>query len=153
MNETEKELAIRLFNETWDLIERKDRQPEDDFSMLHKAHASVYHWSQSGTSLEIARGEWQVSRVNAILGKGESALFHAQRSLQLCLDNSFGGFDLAFGYEACARSWLLLKDVNQARIFRQKGIEACDAISDPDDKSYTLSALNEGFEMIIDKCD
>lgn len=149
MNETERDLAVRLFNETWDLMEKKDRSPEDDFSMLHKAHASVYHWSQCGTDLEIARGEWQVSRVNAVLSKGEAALFHAERSLQLCLDNQFKGFDLAFGYEAVARSWMLLDDYVQASENRHKGIIACDLIDDADDKSYTLSALNEGFEKII----
>ena len=31
--------------------------------MIHAAHASRYHWSQVGTKANLARGEWQVSRV------------------------------------------------------------------------------------------
>lgn len=30
----------RLFNETWDLLDKPDRKPADDILMLHKAHTS-----------------------------------------------------------------------------------------------------------------
>ena len=39
-------IAVRLFNETWDLIEKKDRTGDDDSQMLEKAYASLYHWRQ-----------------------------------------------------------------------------------------------------------
>ena len=39
-----------------------------------------------------------------------AVLFHGSRSLKLCLDNNLGGFDLAFGYEAVARAYAVLKN-------------------------------------------
>jgi hypothetical protein len=55
-----KKLAGTLFNETWDLIDKTDRTESDDALMLHKAHASCYHWIQVGTPKNHAQGEWQV---------------------------------------------------------------------------------------------
>ena len=40
--------------------------------MIHAAHASRYHWSQVGTKANLARGEWQVSRVYTVLGRVRS---------------------------------------------------------------------------------
>ena len=49
--------------------------------MLEKAYASLYHWRHCGTALNVARGHWQISRVHAIIGNGESSLFHARTKL------------------------------------------------------------------------
>ncbi len=136
-----KTLAINLFNQTWDYLD-KQRTVEEDFQMVKIAHASCYHWSQCGTELEQARGEWLISRVHAVLKQGSIALWHAQRSLQLCLVNGIGGFDLAFGYEAVARAYACLgmrdemnKAINEARA-------AAENILDEGDKKYTLSEIN-----------
>ena len=60
LSQEEKELhqkwAIQLFNETWDLIDMKDRTRDDDSQMLEKAYASLYHWRQVGTTLNLVRG-------------------------------------------------------------------------------------------------
>ena len=45
--------------------------------MIHAAHASRHHWAAVGTGVNLARGEWQISRVYVTLGRGEPALFHA----------------------------------------------------------------------------
>ena len=49
--------------------------------MIHAAHASRYHWSKVGTNANLARGEWQVSRVYTVLDRAEPALYHAHRCL------------------------------------------------------------------------
>jgi hypothetical protein len=72
--------------------------------MIHAAHASRYHWGNVGEAAHRARGEWQVSRVYAVLGRGEPALWHARRCLELCRENGIGDWDLAFAYEAMARA-------------------------------------------------
>ena len=69
-------ITMQFFNETWDLIEKKDRTGDEDSQMLEKAYASLYHWRQVGTRLNLARGYWQVSRVHAILGQGDAAYFY-----------------------------------------------------------------------------
>ena len=55
-----------------------------------------------GTELE--RGEWQISRVYAVLNQPQLALYHAQRCLEICQAQNFGDFDIAFAYGAMARA-------------------------------------------------
>ena len=42
--------------------------------MLHAAHASRFHWGEVGEPVNFARGEWQISRVYAVLGRPEPAI-------------------------------------------------------------------------------
>jgi hypothetical protein len=74
-------LGVELYNHVWTLLELPLRTPEQDDELIHAAHASRYHWSQAGTPKNLARGEWQVSRVYAVLGRAEPALWHARRCL------------------------------------------------------------------------
>ena len=110
INEWHKKEAIENFNHTWDLIDKKDRTEDDNLNMIHSAHASRFHWGKIGTSLNFARGEWQISRVYTLLGMSESALYHGEKSLVYCLENHIGDFDLAFAYEAIARAHMIRKD-------------------------------------------
>jgi hypothetical protein len=89
-------LAAQLFNQTWQLLEQEGRTEEDDAQMIHTAHASRYHWGQvlTATPVHLARGEWLVSRVYAVLGRAEPALYHARRVLDLCRREDIGDFDL-----------------------------------------------------------
>ena len=136
-----RDLAIQLFNETWDLIGKKDRTDEDNITMLHKAHTSCYLWREAMNPVNNARGEWQVSRVYSILGEGRLALLHGRDSLSLCLNNQIGGFDLAFGYEAVARAYRTLGDTAYQEEYKQLGLSACAAIANPEDRDYTLSSF------------
>jgi hypothetical protein len=104
--ELRRRLAADCFNKTWTLLDKGDRTPEDDDEMLHCAHASRHHWGEIGTAAHRARGEWQCSRVYAVLGRAEPALFHAQRCLGICEANpsEIEDWDLPFAYEALARA-------------------------------------------------
>jgi len=97
-------LGIELFNYTWELLDKSPRTHQEEDTMIHAAHASRFHWGKVGTAVNLARGEWQISRVYAVLGRAEAARFHAQRCLELCQENGIGDFDLAFAYEALARA-------------------------------------------------
>jgi DNA-binding transcriptional MerR regulator len=101
-----RQLGIDLFNYTWSLLEKERRTRDDDDEMLYATHASAYHWLHAaGAGPENrARSEWQISRVYAVLGRGEAAVYHAQRCLDHCLENGIGDWDLAFAYEALARA-------------------------------------------------
>lgn len=132
------DLAITLFNETWELIDKKNRTEAETITMLHKAHTSCYLWREANKPLNNARGEWQVSRVYSILGEGRLALLHGAYSLALCLDNGIGDFDLAFGYEAVSRAYKVLGDEALQEEHKQLGLAACESIADNDDRDYTL---------------
>lgn len=132
------DLAITLFNETWELIDKKNRTEAETITMVHKAHTSCYLWREANKPLNNARGEWQVSRVYSILGEGRLALLHGAYSLALCLDNGIGDFDLAFGYEAVSRAYKVLGDEALQEEHKQLGLAACESIADNDDRDYTL---------------
>jgi hypothetical protein len=106
MNESEfhRKMAAKLFNETWSLLDKSGRTPEEDARMIHAAHASRLHWEFVGSAENLAVGEWQVSRVHAVLRQADSALFHAQRTLDIAERNDLSPFHLACAHEAMARA-------------------------------------------------
>jgi tetratricopeptide (TPR) repeat protein len=136
-------LAAQLFNETWRLLELQGRSEADDDRMIHAAHASRYHWGQvpSVTPAHLARGEWQISRVYAVLGRAEPALHHARRVLELCQQNGIGDWDLAFAYEALARAYAVAGDAGQAREFTDRALAAAEDIADSEDRDLVLADL------------
>jgi len=111
--------------------------------MTHAAHASRYHWGQvpSVTPAHLARGEWQISRVYAVLGRAEPALHHARRVLELCQQNGIGDWDLAFAHEALARAYAVAGDAGQAREFTDRALAAAEDIADSEDRDLVLANL------------
>ena len=138
----EKKLAITLFNQTWDLLDQKLRTKKDDALMIHKAHASLYHWLQVGGPLEAQRGEWMVSHVYAVLKMGESAVFHAEQCLDYTKTNDIKDFDLSFAYEALARAYALTNK-EKAKEYLTLAKESLHQISNTKDKAYVESQLED----------
>ena len=129
----ERQLGVDLFNEVWRLMESR----ADDDRMLHAAHASRYHWGEAeeSTPENLARGEWQVSRVYTVLGRAEPAIWHACRCLEHCEQNVIGDWDLAYAYEALARAHALAGD-GEADRWKERARAAGDAIADPEDREH-----------------
>jgi hypothetical protein len=138
---THRKFAAGCFNGTWDLLDKKDRAPQEDFDMIHMSHASRYHWGQIGTPLEFARGDWQLSRVYAVLGMGDTARTYAQNSLDHCLANGIGDFDLAFAYEALARACCINGDQKERDRYLALATQAGENISDEGDRIYFFKEL------------
>jgi hypothetical protein len=140
-----KKLAGKYFNETWDLIDKKDRSEDEKFEMIHKAHASRFHWglAEAGTATNIATGEWQISRVYAILGLAESSLLHGKRCLDFTLKEKLGAFNVAFGYEAVARAFAAAGNDEARDENIRLGLEAAEGVEDKEDKAWVLSQLND----------
>ena len=140
-NDLHRKFAIECFNNTWDLLEKPSRTSAEDANMIHMAHASRHHWGQIGTPLNLARGDWQISRVYATLGQGKNALVYANSSLQLCKDNEIYDFDLAFAYEAIARSFSVIGDEKMTQKHLDFAKDAGKMISKEDDRNYFFSEL------------
>ena len=134
--------AKKLFNETWDLLDKEDRSSEENALMLHKAHTSCFLWQSANSPINNARGEWQVSRVYSVLKFGEPALLHALQSLEICHNNSIGDFDLAFGYEAVARAYAVCGNDIEKEKYKALAINACENIEKDGDKTYALGEIN-----------
>ncbi len=138
----ERQLAIDLFNHVWTLLEKPDRTAAEDAEMVHAAHASCYHWQQVGTAVNVVRGEWQCSRVYAVLGRSEPALQHARRALALCEQGGIGGFDLGCAFEALARAHSVAGDSAEAQGWLDRGRSTAAGIADDEDRQVLLSDLD-----------
>jgi hypothetical protein len=141
--EQHRRLAADLFNRVWTLIEKPDRTPEQTDAMIHGAHASRHHWSHaSGAGPQnLARGEWQCSRVYSVLGRGEPALWHARRVLEICESNGIGDWDLAFAFEALARAHAVAGNRQEAERQLVLARDAGAKIAEDDDRELLLSDL------------
>jgi DNA-binding transcriptional MerR regulator len=141
--EAQRRLGIDLFNKTWTLMEKESRTTDDDDEMLHCAHASAYHWIQIGTAANRARGEWQCSRVHAILGQPEAAIHHAARCLAIVEESpeTMEEFDLPAAYEALARAYAVAGRSGEARRYLELGKAEAAKISDDDDRAIIETDL------------
>lgn len=139
---THKKMAIDLFNLTWDLIEKQDRTEAEDDTMVYAANASRYHWGIVGSPLNFARGEWQISRVYAILGRVEPALHHANKSLKLCLEHDLGDFDLGFAYESLARANAAKGDQAEQERNIELALQTASKIDKEENKNWLLKNID-----------
>lgn len=140
--EFQKEQAVKCFNQCWDYMEKETRTPDEDLTMIHCAHASRYLWEQIGKPVNLERGEWQVSRMYTVLGKGDEALYHAKACLRICEENDIKDWDIAFAYEAMARAYKVLGDTALVEDYKKKGYDALPAIKEKGDRDYTQSELD-----------
>ena len=136
-----RQLAVDLFNHTWELLDQNERTQAEVDEMIHAAHASRYHWGLAGTAINLARGEWQISRVYSVVERGEPAHYHARRSLEICQENNIGDFDLAFAYEALARAASVAGDQEALKENLAFAKAAGEKIAEQDDKDYLFSEL------------
>jgi DNA-binding transcriptional MerR regulator len=136
---THRQLGKDLFNHTWTLIEKADRSPAEDDEMVFATHASSFHWSRGGGTLaNAARGHWQISRVYATLGRGEPAVWHARRSLELAEAAVRVGvaddWDVPAALEGLARAQAVAGDRTAATETRDRAVAALQGIADAEDR-------------------
>jgi hypothetical protein len=139
--DVERRLAAALFNHVWELLETQHRSTAQDDRMVHAAHASRYHWGQVGEPVNLARGEWQCSRVYSVLGRAEPARHHGQRCLDIAIEHQLSYFDQACGYEALARASAVAGDRSAAARYAELGRQAAERIIDPEDRDGILGDL------------
>jgi hypothetical protein len=135
--EEQRALGAELFNRTYALMEKAERTPDEDTEMLHRAHASAYHWAQAGTAANRSRSEWQCSRVYAVLAWVEPALHHARRCLEIVQahPDEMKDWDLPAAYEALARAHMVAGDVAETQKWEELGRAATARIADDEDRA------------------
>lgn len=136
-----RKFAVDLFNLTWEYLDKPERTIEDNDLMLNAAHASRYHWEVVGTPVNLARGEWQLSRVYSVLGRPEPAQYHARRCLEICEENEIGDFDLAYAYEALARAYAVASQMDKSHQYLELARQAGEKIAEEDDKALFISDI------------
>ena len=136
---THRQLAVDLYNSAWTLIEKPDRTPAETDEMIHRAHASRWHWARADASpVNLARGEWLCSRVYATVGRAEPARWHAQRCVEINEEISEEGgrelWDLPAAFEAMARASFVAGDGPSGALWKARAVEALAGIDDRDDR-------------------
>ncbi len=148
LDEFHRETAKKCFNETWDYLEKKDRDANDEQQMLHLAHTARYHRSFVGTDRNFAVGDWQVSRVYAVLNEPRLALRFAKSCVERLEKNSLSDI-LCTGYEAMARAHAVAKEYDAARGYIQRARDALAKSSvDEEDRKIYSDQIQETEQLI-----
>ena len=137
-------MGIEMNNQTWGLLDKKDRSEQDNIRIINFAKASLYHWRKSDKyNVENEqRGQWLISHVYAILGKSDEALSYAKETLKITEDNNLIDFDLAYAYESMARAHSISENKDESEKWYKKAKAAGDLITDEKDKEYFSLDLN-----------
>jgi tetratricopeptide (TPR) repeat protein len=144
--EAQLEFAKSIYNGIWDLLSKTNRSSSDNEDMLLSAYASLYHWKQVGTEVNLQRGYWMTARVNQTLGYSHQALEWALKCHKITQENLvvMKDFDLAYAEEGLARAYALAGDLQKAEKHYKLASDLGNKIQDPDDQKIFLSDLQGG---------
>ena len=144
-------LAIEANNSTWEFLDREPGSLSelDNEEMTRRAYAAAYHWSraENATVINEVRASWLIAKVWIHQSRGDLALPISIRCIDLCLANNIADFDLAYVYEAKARSLACIGDLDGAREAKQ--FASLVAIADEEDRQLVQADLAKGpwFEL------
>jgi tetratricopeptide (TPR) repeat protein len=142
-----KKIAVNLFNYVWDLLDKGDSRTENEnYDMVHSAHTSLYHWSQVGDATNLNVGEWQISRVYSTLKNHQSALFHAEKSRQIAIDNELPAFYQAYALESLSRAYSLAKNKEACEKYMKMARDKLNDIEKKDERKMIEDDL-DNIEM------
>ena len=140
---THRALAVDCFNSTWEYLDKPTRTPEEAEAMIHLAHVSFWHWTQveDHTPQNLSVGLWQLSRVYAVAGLSERAIYFSDRCIQVSEENHLLPFYRGYAFEAMARAKAIVGEkadttsfVDRARLLAQK-------VEEVDDQKLLLDDL------------
>lgn len=133
IEEFHRTMAVELFNAVWALLEKENRNCAENDRMIHAAHASRFHWEIAGQPINWGIGEWQVSRVHAVMKQQDTALYHAWRYLEIAEDYALGPFHVAYAHEAVARAFAISNPAKAAEHISKARVHG-NKIEDPEER-------------------
>ncbi len=135
--------STECFNRTWALIDKPDRNADENELMLLHAMSSMWHWIERPecTPTTRAAGYWLISRVHALRCHVEEARRYALLSLEAAQSEGVEPFYEAYAYEALGRAEYLAGWVGKARGHVQKAREMADAVGDEESRNLLLADL------------
>ncbi|MFW9918781.1 MAG: hypothetical protein ACFFED_04230 [Candidatus Thorarchaeota archaeon] len=146
LHEFHTKLAKETNNGIWPTLDKEKPSLEELEDALHMAHTSTFHWSKVGEPINIARGEYMISRVNSAMGRGDSALAHAEKSLRIAQSTEHKDWDIAFAYEAITRAYAALGDESKFKEFKSLAQKTIDSLAEEQDKQICQGELDKaGF--------
>ncbi len=136
-----KYFSAHCFNRAWDLIEKKNRTPEEDRLMVALNQASIYHWLQRSDcdDRNLSVGYWQASRIQALIGNATEARRYAEVSL--AYSAGLEPFYIGYAHEALARAESLAGNTAQARVHVEAANAHVAKVQDAGERALLLGDL------------
>jgi tetratricopeptide (TPR) repeat protein len=146
LEEAHRRFAKSCNAKVWELLEKSPRSPAENEELLLAAQASLYHWQQLGTTPNIQRGHWLLARVYTILREPAGAMKHATRCIELTKAHmsEMKDFDIAYAFEAMARTYALLGDRMNSKEYYDLALRVGQAIKNSVDKELFMSDFAKG---------
>jgi hypothetical protein len=138
----DKELAKKLFNRAWELIDLPERTPEEDRLMLVTTCAAWYHWDKVGTEKNRAISDWQVAHVASLLGDGEIALSFANSAAERTAAGELEDWMTASAYEGLARAHAAAGHKAERDVYLRMAREALDEISEEGERAVLVPQID-----------
>ena len=134
---TQRWFAVELNNRAWDLVEAAALNDDQVDRMIHAAHAACYFWTESGNLLNRLRAENLLATAYARAGRGEPAVYHAEKCLRLSIEagETQSDFDRAVAMGCAQLAYRVAGNLKKADEFRTQALAAAGKLSDPGDKS------------------
>ncbi len=145
MQQVHEKLAMDLFNQSWDLLLKPDRDAHDEAVLVNTVHASLWHWRQVGQPINILRGEWMICHVYTLLGHKDEALYHAHNVLALAEELKPVDWDLAYCYEAMARVMALRGDQPEFERYYGLALDAGKEIKEEGDRKQFEADMSDAY--------
>ncbi|MFX1481631.1 MAG: hypothetical protein ACFFCP_00430 [Promethearchaeota archaeon] len=133
--EFHKKVAVDTNGGIWSVLDKAKPSKVELDSALEMAFTSLYHWKQVGKPINVARGEYMISRVYSDMKKGDLALYYAKRTLKLTQQaEDRADFDMGFAYEVMAKAYSVLGDKENCSKYKKKSQKIIGTLGEGDRK-------------------
>jgi len=135
LNEFHKKIAIKTNGGIWGVLDKESPSAEELQNALEMAFTSLYHWKQIGKPINLARGDYMISRVLSDMGKGNLALFFAERTHKLTEEaDEKADFDMGFAFEVLAKAYSVKGDKANCKKYKEMAQKVVDTLGEEDKK-------------------
>ncbi len=135
--------SVTCFNQAWDLIEKPNRTPAEDETMLRLTLTSHWHWTQRADygpkSSTVAY--WQSARIYALLGQATNARRHGHLSLEAAQSEGIAPFYLGYAYEALARAEAVAGNQAKMTQYLNQARQVAETVPDAEAQKTLLADL------------
>ena len=136
--------SVHCFNGAWSLMDRADRTEDDNERLVGLAHASYWHWAERAdcTKKNLAIAYWLLSRVYALVGRAQPALYYASLSLKAGKAARVSPYLLGSAHEAMARAAHLAGDDATFSAESRKAREIAQALEKVEERKMLLADID-----------
>jgi hypothetical protein len=141
MDEKQRSLAVRFYNQTWDLIDQTDRSPAERRRMVAQAMASRALWDDIGGPEQWITGDWQISHVASLAGYPDVAIDFAISANAAATEADVPTWLLASTCEGMSRAYGAAGDAENCREWRKRAEEILQKVDDAEDRAVVVQQL------------